>query len=99
MVMKKVWEGVEVVGYEEEDGRTCRQVLEALIEQEGAKDVLVVGHCESQIEMAKVAGVLGRMRTPFCGIAEFQPVRQRQGLSWKLVKKPERFEPQIKVDG
>lgn len=91
---------VKLLAFEADDGSTCQQTLERLAYQTAcdqrtniystASTALVIGHCESQKEMAAFSGWQGRMSTPFCGIATYA-VHHNQGSvnSWRVLQSPE----------
>lgn len=95
--MKAVWANVVVEGFEGEDGTDCIQTLQRLAERESGEaeaeeiaEVVVVGHCESQVELARRVGIPYRMKTPFCGIAVFEIKRTGTSMDtqWKLIREP-----------
>lgn len=87
---------VNVIGYEPDDGTSCRQTLERLAKlslQQSQSDnhptTLIVGHSEAQREMITLSGH-GRTSLPYCGSAIFDLAHDSSQVTWSLSAKPER---------
>lgn len=100
--MKDVWAGAVLEGFEGDDGMDCVQTLRRLVEKERAEagaerivQVIVVGHCESQVELAWMAGIPYRLRTPFCGVAVFEIHGTDVGIHCTLIREPKVVDGQV----
>lgn len=93
--MKAVWSDIVVEAFEGDDGMDCEQTLLRLAHREREQvaegddvQLIVVGHCEAQVDLARSAGMHHRIKTPFCGIAVFEMHSSETNVQWKLLKEP-----------